>query len=357
MNIFDRYVLINYLKILITVSVVAVGLTIIYSMTDLLLGFKVISWQIGLSYVFNLIPLGFYVLSSLLVNISLLILFRRIFVRNIDLTAQSFGISPLRFSLSLLSSILLLSFIFLLLNESIIPQLFRNVWYIEKTYKKKQEIGRIVEKLWFVKETDKGRYYIFVGSLDTLNGRFTDLFMLVTSNEGRVLEIIEGFSGKWQENQIHVDIGSAYNFREGYFVEELRNFSLGTEVGLREVSLFAEKMEHVRISSLFSLYLKGSKLGFDTDRYLSEILYRAGMSFLPFIVFIPLLSTLFSFRKLGTGMLSFLMHLIGGWIVVISPKLLADRAGLPPYYAFVGYVFLTFYLLKGINNLRKGFRL
>jgi len=105
MNIFDRYISVNYFKIFSAVSATAVGLTVIYSLTDFLLGFRVVSLKVGLSYVLNLIPLGFYILSSLMVNISLLILFRRIFSRKLDLTAQSFGISPLRFSLFLIGGV------------------------------------------------------------------------------------------------------------------------------------------------------------------------------------------------------------------------------------------------------------
>jgi len=81
------------------------------------------------------------------------------------------------------------------------------------------------------------------------------------------------------------------------------------------------------------------------------------MSFLPFIVFLPLLTNLFRYRRLGAGMISFLVHLIVGWFVVISPKLLADKAGISPQYAFIGYALLIVYLLKGAHNLAKGFRI
>jgi len=223
MNIFDRYISANYLKIFSAVTFVAIGLTVLYSLTDFLLGFRIVNLEVGLSYVLNLIPLGFYLLSSITVNISLLILFRRIFSRKLDLTVQSFGVSPLRFSLYLIAGVFALSSLFLILNESVLPSLFKKVWYIEKTYKKKQEIGRIVERLWFVKETERGRYYVFVESLDVKSGRFTGLFMLVTSPRGEVTEVVEGTSGRWKGNVIYVDRGSAYNFREGYFVERLIN--------------------------------------------------------------------------------------------------------------------------------------
>jgi len=357
MNIFDRYLLLNFLKVFAVVSFVSVGLIVLYSLTDFFLGFKETNLRVGVQYVLYLIPLGFYILSSVLVNIALIVLFRRFFSKGVDFTVQSFGVSPLRFSAVFLGFTLFLSSLFLFLNESFLPGLFKKVWYIEKTYKKKQEVGRLVERLWFVKETGFGRYYVYIGSLDVSNGRFAGLFMLRVSSEGRVKEVIEGRSGRWSGNVIYVEKGSAYDFGRGYFVRELKEFSLSTEIGISEIGLFAEKIQHVKSSSLINLYLKGSKLGLDTDRYISEVLYRGGMSLLPLLVFLPLLRDLFRYRNLRAGMLSFLVHLIIGWMVAVSPKLLADRANLSPGYAFVAYSLLLPYLLKRVNDLRKGFRL
>ena len=357
MNIFDRYLLLNFLKVFSAVSFVSVGLIVLYSLTDFLLGFKETNLEVGLKYTLYLIPLGFYILSSLLVNIALIVLFRRFFSKGVDFTVQSFGISPLRFSAVFVGFTLVLSSLFLFLNESFLPGLFKRVWYIEKTYKKKQEIGRLVERLWFVKKTSFGKYYVYIGSLDVTSGKFAGLFMLRVSSEGKVKEVVEGKSGRWSGNVIYVDRGSAYNFGEGYFVRELKEFSLSTEIGISEIGLFAEKIQHVKSSSLINLYLKGGKLGLDTDRYISEVLYRGGMSLLPLIVLLPLLRDLFRYRSLRAGMLSFLVHLVVGWMVAVSPKLLADKANLSPGYALIAYSLLVPYLLKGIYDLRKGFRL
>ncbi len=356
MNIFDRYLLVNFFKIFFAVSLVSLGLIVLYSLTDFFFGFKEKSPQVILRYIAYLIPIGFYVLSSLLVSVSVLILFRRILSKKIDLTVQSFGISPLRFSLLLIVSVLTLSSLFLLLNESFFPSLFKKLWYIEKTFKKKQEIGRLVERLWFVKETGTGKYFVYIDSLEVAKGRFTNLFMLKTSPRGEVLEVIEGKSGRWKGNVIYVDTGSAYNFREGYFVKRLKNFSLATEIGLKDIGIFAEKIEHVRASSLLRLYTKGEKLGLDTDRYLSEVMHRVGMSMLPAMVTIPLLHVLFKRRSLRAGMVSFLIYVVIGWLVAISPKLLANKANLPPQYSLLLYAALLIYISKGVYNLRKGFR-
>ena len=356
MNILDRYISVNYLKVFLSVTFASMALILLYSLTDFLFSFKEKSLGIVLRYVAYLVPVGFYVLSSIVVNLSLLIFFRRIISKKIDLTVQSFGISPLRFASVLIGGILSLSLLFLLLNESFLPGMFKRLWYVEKTFKKKQEIGRLVERFWFVKETERGKYFVYIGSLDVSRGRFADLFMLKVSPEGKVLEVVEGKSGSWKGNVIRVDRGSAYNFEEGYFVKELSNFSLGVEIGVEEIGIFAEKIDHVRASSLLNLYLKGSRLGLDTDRYLSELLYRGGMSLLPFLVALPLMEQVIKRRSLRVGSFFFLVYLTIGWLLAVSPKLLAEKANLPPSYSLLAYGAYLLYLLKGVNDLRKGFR-
>jgi len=51
----------------------------------------------------------------------------------------------------------------------------------------------------------RGRYYVFVESLDVESGRFTGLFMLVTSPRGEVLEVVEGTLGRWKGHVIYVE--------------------------------------------------------------------------------------------------------------------------------------------------------
>ena len=344
------------MKVFLTVAGVSVILITLYSLTDFLLAFKERSVQIAVRYILNLLPIGFYILSPILINVSLLLFVGRLLSKNIDLTAQSFSLSPLRLSATLILWCASLSAFFLALNENFFPSLFRDLWHLEKTFKKKQEVGFIVERLWFLKETERGRYFVYIGTLDTRNGRFADLFLLRTSAGGKPVEVVEGISGSWREYEIRVDRGSAYNFEEGYSIEELTNFFLGTEISVGEVGVFAQKIEHVRTSSLINLYLKGSRLGFDTNRYLSEILYRAGMSVLSLMIMIPLLRVVLGRRSIKVGAFYFLILLVVGWFVIVSPKVLTEKANLSPLYALGGYAVLLAYVLKGLYDLRKGFR-
>ncbi len=356
MALLDRYILHSFLKIFITVTFASLGLIVVYSLTDFFLSFRIRDTGILLKYLTYLVPLGFYILSPILVGISIIVLFKRVFQKRIDLTAQSFSMSPLRFSFFIISFSAFLSLLFLIFNESFLPGLFRGVWYMEKKFKNRQEIGRIVEKLWFVKNTGRGIYYVYVDNLEVGSGAFAGLYLLKTSEDGEVLEAVQGKSGRWKGHIIFVTKGSAYNFKEGYFVKELSNFSLGTEIALREVGLFAEKIEHVRSSSLITLYTKGERLGFDTNRYFSELMFRAGMSFFPFMLTVPTLWGLVRFRKLSAGAIILLVGLIIGWLIIISPKVIADKANAPPQYALAGYLVVILIILKGFKDLSRGFR-
>ncbi len=357
MGLFDRYMFIGYLKVFSLVSFASLCLIALYGLTDFLLGFKEKELAVAIAYMANLVPVGFYVLSSLLVGLSLLVFMRRVLSKKKDFIAYSFGISPLRFLMPLLTVVLVLCFSLLFLNESFLPNLFKRIWYIEKTFKKKQEVGRIVERLWFVKSVGGRRYYVYVGSLEVDTGRFSNFLLLITSSETRVEEIIEGKRGRWVRSSIRIEEGLAYDFSKAVLTRELRNFSLETEINLSEVSLFAEKIAHVSSSSLINLFLKGEKFGFEVDRYMAEVLYRVGMSFLPLVVFIPVSMYTLRFRSVRTGAFAFIFSLIGGWMVAVSPKLFVDKAGLPVLYSVPLHALLVLYLLKGVHYLSKGFRL
>ncbi len=357
MNTFDRYLALNFLKIFLTVTLVAVILIVMYSVTNLFIVIGVKDVGLLFDYVTHLIPLGFYILSPLTLNISLIILFKRLIARNVDLTAQSFGISPLRLVSVLILFTLGLSLSFVALNERFIPSLFKGVWKVERERKGKEREARLVHNLWLLKETRRGKNFIYIGSLDVSTGVFTNLYMSVVSKRGVFTEVVEGRAGVWSGHEIKVREGSAYNFEEGYYVRDLKNFSLGTEINLKEVSLFAEKIMHVRMSSLLELYAKGSKIGLDTSRYMTEILHRIGMSFMSILVMIPLIRGTLKHRNLKITMVSFVIHTIVVWFVTSSPKLFAERANLSPHYAMIPYSLYLLYILKGVHDLRKGFRL
>ncbi len=355
MNLFDRYLLINFLKVLLTVTAVFIALVILYSLTELVLSFRIKDMDIGLRYSTYLIPLGVYIMFPLISGVSVIVVLRRIFAKKIDLTSQSFGVSPLRFSLPILMPILLGSVLFLVLNESFIPGLFKKVWYLERLYKKKQEVGTFIEDLWFVKTVDGKRFFVYVDNLDVGSGRFADLFLIMTTAEGDIIGVVEGRRGMWSGSQLKIEEGRVYSFSEE-IKGGLERFTLDTGIRLEEIGLFAEKIEHVETSSLITLYVKGARIGFDTDVYLAEVLFRGGMSLLTPIVVIPLLRHLLRRRDVRTGFLVLLLNLSAGWLVVISPKVFSAKLNLPPYYYLPLFGLVLIYVLKGVYDLGKGFR-
>ena len=357
MKLFDRYLLSQFFKIFLTLEIASLLLVIVYAVTDFLLAFKVSDTKVVFLYTLYLLPTSFYILSPVVFNLSALVFFRRLLAKNVDLTAQSFTLSPLRLSMPVAIVGFLMGGLFLFMNESLLPTLFKKLWYIEKVFKKKQEVGRIVSQLWFLKKTQTGKYFVYIGNLDVRTGRFTNLFILTVSHRGKIEEVVEGISGRWEGKNIFVNSGKAYDFRRGYFAEELRNLSLKTEIDLSEVGIFAEKITHVRMSALLSLYMKGSLLGLDVNRYLSEVLYRVGMSFLPVVVFLLITERVLRGRNFKKGFLYLFLYLGVGWFVASSPKVLADKANLQPQYALIFYVLLLSYLLKRVYDLHKGFRL
>jgi hypothetical protein len=356
MNLFDRYMALQFLKVLTAVSGVTLILVLIYSLTEFMVGFRVKDPQVGLRYSLYLLPLGFYIMFPFVAGLSVLIVLRRVFAKKMDLTFQSFGLSPLRFTLPIVLPVLAGSVAFLLLNESFLPGLFKKVWYMERIYKKKKEVGRIVEDLWFVKTVGGRRFFVHVESLDVATGRFADLFLLVTTSGGEVIGVVEGRRGVWRGSALLVEEGRTYSFRRDALGEGSEEFLLDTGIDLEEIGLFAEKIEHLRTSSLITLYTKGGLIGFDTNRYLAEVLFRGGMSFLSLVVVVPLLRHLLKRRDVRTGFLVLVLNLSLGWVAVIMPKVASAKMNLPPHYYLPLLAAVSAYVLKGAYDLSKGFR-
>ncbi len=356
MNLFDRYMITQFLKILTAVTLVSSVLILVYSLTEFLIGFRIRDLEVGVRYSLYILPLGLYILFPLVAGVSVIILFRRVFLKSMDLTAQSFGLSPLRFSAPVLVPVLAVSFLFLMLNESFLPGLFKKVWYMERFFKKKEEVGRIVEDLWFVKSVEGRRIFVYVDSLDVATGRFANLFLLITSSDGEVTGVVEGASGVWSGSRLKVEEGKVYSFKDKVPPTGSEGLSLDTGINLKEVGLFAEKIEHLRTSSLITLYTKGSRIGLDTDRYLAEMIFRGGMSFLSLLVVLPLVRHLLKKRDIRTGFIMLLVYLSAGWVVIILPKIASTKVEVDPVYYLPLPLALTLYLLKGVYDLRKGFR-
>jgi len=354
--LFDRYLLFNFLKLFSAVSFVGVFLVSLYALLDFLLGFKVKEPSVGLRYFLFLLPLGFYYVSPALLSVALFIFLRRLLERKVDLIAQSFTLSPLRFSLPFLTFGLILSFLFLAGNQFLFPSLAGELWRIEKTYKKKQEAGGIVRNFWFLKEEGGERTYYYIGSLDLSSGVVYDFKALTVYGEYLTpVSLLEVETGLWREEKVFVLEGKRYDFRRGK-EESVKGKSVRTGLKTREVELFSERMDFLPLTYLYALARKGSAYGFNAQVYLGELAFRVLFSFFPFVLTFFTLYAFLKHRELKKVVPRFLVLLPFLWTSAILPKLLTQKGGYPFYYAFLPLLGVSLFLLKGLYDLKKGFR-
>ncbi|WP_461829926.1 LptF/LptG family permease [Aquifex sp.] len=352
--LFDRFILKSFLWVFLSVSFAGVFIVSLYALADFLVGFKVKNLEIALQYFLYLLPLGFYYVSPLLISVALFLFLKRVIDKKTDLIIQSFGVSPLRFSLPLLLLSLLLSLIFLSGNQFLFPDAAKKLWFIEKTYKKKQKIEGIVRNFWFLKKEEAGNKYYFVEYLDLSTKRFANFFFLDTE-EFEPTEYIKAKSGSWIGTKLFIEKGFKYNFREGKLYK--LNY-VGFDVGLsiRDLELFAEKIDFLSLYELYRLAQRGKLLGYNPDVYLGEILFRFNFSFLPFILSVLIIYLLLKTRSVKRALLVFLVFLPVIWVALLYPKVGTQKANQPILLTAFPPLIIYLLVLKGIHNLRKGFR-
>lgn len=353
--LFDIYIFRNFLLAFLSVNLVSVLLVTLYALLEFILGFKEKSVKIAVEYFLNFLPLGFYYLSFITGGISLVVFLKRIIDKKIDLTVQSFGISPLRFSFSVFLFFFLLSLIFLLGNQYIFPKLLGNLWYIEKHYKKKQKISGIIKNFWFLKE-DRYRTYYYVGNLNLSDGILIDMVAVkVEKSTLTPLEELKVFTGLWKRDEIIVYSGEVYDLIKGD--KKILNFKkVKIGINLKDVELFSTKIDFLTLKDLLILYAKSKAVGLNADTYGGELLFRVLFSFFPFFVSLLTFHLFFMWRdlkKVSAGMVLGLMIL---WLIILSPKLITQKANQPLYFSLIPISFLVILSLKGIYNLGKGFR-
>ncbi|RUM32485.1 MAG: hypothetical protein DSY42_00880 [Aquifex sp.] len=355
--LFDRYTLLNFLTVFTAVSFVSVILVSTYALLDFLLGFKEKNFKIALEYFFNLLPLGFYYLSFIILSIAIILFLKRIFEKKIDLTLQSFMISPLRFSAPLLTFSLFLSFIFILGNQFLFPKLIGNLWYIEKTFKKKQRIGGVIKNFWFLKEGKNFKSYYYIENLNLSDGTLFNLYSIkVNKSSLNPVEILKVFTGKWEDDNLFAINGEFYNFLEGKR-KFLYNKRIDLGLTLKDVQLFAEKIDFLSLKDLLELSAKSRKFGLNAEIYLGELIFRILFSLLPFFISLFTLYLYFRFRELKKVVLPFIFAVISLWGIVLFPKILTQKANQPANLSLIPIILLVFLTLKGIHNLSKGFRI
>lgn len=352
----DRYLLSRFLGIFLNVSFVSVLLVSLYALLDFLVGFKEKRTDVALSYFLNILPLGFYYISFITLSISLILFLRKVFEKKMELTVQSFGISPLRFSLPVLLFSVFLSSTFLLGNEYAFPKLLGNLWFIEKNYKKKQEVKGFIKNFWFIKKENEVKTYYHVGNLNLSDGSLFNFYaMKVERKNLNPLEVLKVFSGVWKDKEIFIRSGEIYDFEKGKR-EKVFNKTFKLGLSIKEVELFSEKIDFLSLSEIFFLMQKSKKVGLNVDVYTGELFYRVMFSLSPVFISIFSLYLFFKHKVLSQVIPRFLVFIVILWLVILSPKILPQKANQPVLYSLIPIFLLILYSLKGVYDLRKGFR-
>ncbi len=357
MKLYNLYSLVGVLRLFFLINLVVLSISGMYALLDFFLAFKVKEPSLAIKYTFFIVLTSFYVLSPISLALSVLLFLRRIVLRGLDVVAQSIGLSPLRVALMPVVLSLLLSFSNLVLSNDFFPWLMKNVWLIEKNYKKKQETGTLITDFWFVKRDKDSKVYVYVGSLDIRSGTFADLFLIKSGVGTEIQKVISCDMGVWRGNLVEAFYGTEYDFVKGRFRENISGDTIEVGINLKDISLFAERVEHVSFLALVHLYTVGSKVGFDVSPYLGEILYRIGMSLFPLFLVVPVSYSMLRYRSLKVSSLYFLVNASLVWFIVSLLDILPSKAGVSPLPVLFLYGIYLVYILKGIYNLNKGFRL
>ena len=352
--LFDRYILKSFLWVFLSVSFAGVFIVSLYALADFLVGFKVKDLNVAIQYFLYLLPLGFYYVSPLLISVALFLYLKRVIDRKTDLIIQSFGVAPLRFTLPIILFSLSLSLLFVLGNQFLFPKTAERLWFIEKTYKKKQKVEGIVRNFWFLKRGEGERRYYHVEYLDLSSKRFVNFFFLRTEKFEPV-EYIRAKRGSWLGTKLFIERGFKYNFREGK-AKPLNYVSFDVGLDVKDLELFAEKIDFLSLYELYKLTEKGKLLGYNPDVYLGEILFRLNFSFLPFILSILIIYLLLNTRSVKKSLLMFLFLLPVIWVTLLYPKVGTQKANQPLLLTSLPSLIIYLLVLKGIHNLRKGFR-
>lgn len=348
-----KYTLLLYIKLFIVVNAILLGIVSSYALAQLLFLFKEKSANIAISYLLNLLPISFFYLLPFSSVIAMMILLKHIFSKKLDLIVQSFGVSPLRFFLNIILFLVFVSFFNLIMSFDVYPESNKNLYSIEKEFKKRQEIeDLIVRNAWFFKEEGGERIYINFQFVDIKDGNIAGVF-LVRSNKSNILEVIQSDSGSWKGDIILLPIAKVWNIKEGNFVAKGISIKL---FDIKNAQPIGEKVEHISLHQLVLLYSLGKRVGLNYHLYLSEVIRRFLSSLSPIAIGITVMSYAIKRRSILAGFLSFVPAFFFYWFSFVLTRFFSESVSFNPLYGLFAYIPLVALSLKGLYYLGKGFR-
>lgn len=348
-----KYILLNHTRAFLLLFIVLMGILYTYLAGEVLLLFKDRSPEVFLSYTLNFLPIAFFYSGAFVNALALLMSFRRLFYRKIDLLVQSFGISPLRFFLWVLFFSVFLSFLNLSGSYQLYPESQKRLFSIEKEYKKARELeSGVVRNLWLTEERGgEVRFYNF-GLVDLSTGRVYG-FYLLRVRDNSMKEMVTASDGHWKGNRVEFKQASIKDLVTGE--EKIRSFFFDF-LELSQVGPLAEKPEHLSAGDVFLLSLLGKRIGINYRHYAYELLRRFLTSLLPILVSLIVGWVYIRWRQLRLGLLALLASFSAHWFFINLMKSAVENTNLSIYLLFLIYTPLPLLALKGLYDLGKGFR-
>lgn len=348
-----KYVLSLYAKLFLVVNGVLLGMVSSYALMELLFLFKEKGSSVAWSYLINLLPVAFFYLLPLNCVISLIILLNYVFSKKIDLIVQSFGISPLRFLLSVVLLLIFISLINLFLSFGAYAEKNKNLYKIEKEFKKRQEIeDLILRDSWFFKEDNNKRIYINFKFVSIKDGSVAGIFY-VEMEDNKIVQVLQGKKGIWIGDTVFLPLADLWDFKGES--KTLQQFSIKL-FDIKNAKPIGEKVEHLSLRQLLTLYSIGKSVGLNYNLYMSEVIRRFISSLSSVPISIIVLSYTIKRRNIFAGFLSFLPVFSLYWISFILVRKLPESTTVSPFYGLFPFVVLIALSLRGIYYLSKGFR-
>ncbi len=347
------YVLKHFLKVFIVVNFIFLGVVVSYALIDVFTAFKEKSLSLLVDYLYSLSLYAFFHLLSLSFFISLVVFFRRVFAKKLDLITQSFGIPPIKFVLPVLGLLLISTALNIGMIFDVYPSIKKHLFQIEKEYKKKQEYETsIIENFWIAMQEKETKRFINFKVVDIKNESVYDAFV-VDVRDKEIVKVITANKGQWQKDRVFLESATIEDLLEGK--RETTNVDLKI-VEIDSIKDFGEKIDHLSVASLILLYITTKGIGLNEYLYLYEIVIRLTIALSPLLSTLIALNFLVKHREFKAAFVSFLTLVFYLLLVVSVQKLMAERLGVNPFYSVVFAVPLVVFSLKSLYNLSKGFR-
>lgn len=345
--------LLNYTKTFFIILFVLFGLLYFYLIGEVFTVFKQKSIKIFLSYTFNLLPLVFFYISAFVSGLALILFLRRLIQKKMDLLTQSFGISPLSFSFSIIVFSLFLFLVNLIGSYELYAENQKRLYVIEKEYRKAKELEKgIIRNLWLLEEKNGEKGFYNFELIDLSTGSVYGFYYIKTT-EGSIRELIIAQKGFWKGENIELKEAKIKNLFTG---DELIKDITIHYVDISQIKPLAERPEHLSMKSLFILSLIGEKIGINQRYYLYEILRRVLTALLPIFITISVSWVCLRWRRLSFSLLGLIVLFSYHWLSLNIIKSFMENTNISLTLLSLIYAPLPTLSLKGLYDLGKGFR-